>query len=115
MEQSAKSFNKSASASITKTDYLVKEEKAGIFTRLFGDIEFNRYGLISIILIFNMTLGGVAVGLGAMTSVWQLTLLVIPTMALLTWILAVQPMKTILSIATVAAIIDIAIILYNIL
>lgn len=87
----------------------------GLITRFTGDIEFNRYGIISILLLWNVSLAGVAVGLGGMASVVQSALLAIPTLALLTWILAVQPMKTIITIAAVATIIDIAIIFFNVL
>ncbi|MCG8575098.1 MAG: hypothetical protein MI810_09465 [Flavobacteriales bacterium] len=107
----------------------IKESKAsskeniqtgsGLISRLsakwVGNIEQQRYGIISVLLLWNVCLGGIAVGVGALSSPVQIGFLIFPTMGLLAWILAVQPMKTILSIASVATIIDIVLIVYNLL
>lgn len=86
-----------------------------LYYKIFGDYEFRRYGIYAVLLVWNTCLGGIAVSMGALESPVQLALLVFPTMGLLAWVLAVQPMKIILHIATAATIIDLAVILYNVL
>ena len=106
------SLDKAAYAAQSARDRI---EKSNVFYKIFGNYEFNRYGIIAMLLLWNVCLGGVAVQVGAMNSIPQLILLVFPTMGLLTWILAVQPMKTILQIAAVATVLDIAVIIYNLI
>jgi hypothetical protein len=74
--------------------------------------EFNRFGLISIILLVVGCIGGVAVGLGAIKYTFTLVLTVIPTMTTLSLLLAVAPMKWIWRAATVSVVIDVLLILY---
>lgn len=74
--------------------------------------EFNRFGLISIILLVVGCIGGVAVGLGAIKYTLTLILCVIPTMTTLSLLLAVAPMKWIWRSATLSVAIDIILILY---
>lgn len=92
-----------------------KIKQADFFTKIFGDYEFNRYFIISILLIIMPSLGGIAVSTGALLSVPQLSLLMFPMATLLALILAVQPMKLILRVTVLALIIDISVILFNIL
>ena len=80
---------------------------------LFEDFEFYRYGIISILLLVFGTLAGAAVGLGAMSSAFEIALLVIPTMASLTMILAVAPMRSLIWTCLVAIGIDIIMIIYH--
>ena len=79
---------------------------------LFENAEFNRFGIIAVVLLVVGCLGGVAVGLGAVENVITLSMVVIPTMATLSLLLAVAPVKQILAAATIATIIDILFILY---
>ena len=81
--------------------------------KLIADAEFNRFSIISAILIFVGCLGGISVGVGGLESTVQLILAVVPTMAALSFILAVQPMKLILISAAVATIIDVVLIIIN--
>ncbi len=75
----------------------------------------NRHFSIVIVLLVVGCLGGVAVGLGALSSILQISLLVFPVMATLSLLLAVQPMKYIMASAAIACIIDVIIIAVNIL
>lgn len=84
-------------------------EKEQIFG---GNTEFNRYGLISAVLLIVGCMGGLAVGLGAVEHVLTLSLVVLPTMATLSFILAVAPMRIILTIGSIAAAIDAILIAY---
>ena len=74
--------------------------------------EFNRFGIISMLLLIVGCLGGIAVGLGAVENVVTLTMVVVPTMVTLSLLLAVSPMKYILTSAAIATVIDILFILY---
>jgi hypothetical protein len=90
-----------------KTDY-------GIWSKLIGNnIDINRYGIISVITILVGCLGGIVVGLGAIESYLQLAFIVLATMASLSTVLAVAPMKYILNLAVLAVIIDLIILVYN--
>lgn len=79
------------------------------------DLETNRYGVISMVLLVVGCMGGVAVGLGGIDHTWQLIAIVIPTMLTLSLLLAVSEMKHIMTAMSVAVIIDLLIILINML
>ena len=86
----------------------------GIWNKILGDnIEINRYGIISTLLIIVGCLGGITVGLGAIESYLQLTLIVLTTMLSLSTILAVAPMKYILNLSAIAILVDVVLIIYN--
>jgi hypothetical protein len=74
--------------------------------------EFNRFGLISVIILIIGCLGGVAVGLGAINYTFTLVLVVIPTMLTLSLLLAVAPMKWIISTGVVSVVVDVLLITY---
>jgi hypothetical protein len=80
--------------------------------RLISDSEFNRFGLICVILTVVGCLGGIAVGLGAINNVVLLSAVIIPTMATLSLLLAVSPMRWIMAAALVAVSLDLILILY---
>jgi hypothetical protein len=76
------------------------------------NLEFNRFGIISIVLLIVGCLGGLTVGFGAVKEVWSLTLIVIPTMVTLSLLIAVAPMRYIMTAGITAVIIDLLMILY---
>lgn len=82
---------------------------------IFSNIEFNRFALISVVLLVVGCLGGLTVGLGAVEHVWALTLIVVPTMITVSLLLAVAPMKYILTGAVVSSVIDVIFITYYLL
>jgi hypothetical protein len=90
----------------------VKAQPQNKFDRLFSDSEFNRFGLICVILTVVGCLGGIAVGLGAINNVVSLSAVIIPTMATLSLLLAVSPMRWIMTAATVSVSLDLILILY---
>jgi hypothetical protein len=67
--------------------------------RLISDSEFNRFGLICVILTVVGCLGGIAVGLGAINNVVLLSAVIIP-------------MRWIMAAALVAVSLDLILILY---
>ncbi len=89
-----------------------KVQNGGKFDKILSDSEFNRFGLIAVILTIVGCLGGVAVGLGAINSTFALILVTIPTMLTLSLLLAVAPMRWILSVATIAVVVDFLLIIY---
>jgi len=80
-----------------------------------GQLELNRFGIISGVLLVVGCLGGIATYSGAMTSSPQLITILIPTMACLATLLAVGPVKRILNLGLLVLVIDISIITYNFL
>ena len=77
------------------------------------DLEVNRYGVISIVLLIVGCMGGLTVGLGAIDHTWQLIAVVIPTMLTLSLLLAVAPMKQIMNSMLIAVVIDVVIMFLN--
>ena len=75
-------------------------------------LDFNRYGVICIILLIVGCLGGITVWAGAIESVFGLSLVVIPTMTTLSLLLAVARMKWILNLAYLSICIDLLLLIY---
>jgi hypothetical protein len=92
-----------------------KTELTGIkfIDNIFFDHDINRYGIISMLLLVVGILGGIAVGLGGINSTIQLVLLAFSTMAALSMILAVAPMKYIVYSSIIAVSIDLILIVIN--
>ena len=82
---------------------------------LTNDLEFNRFGWIAIILLLVGCLGGLTVGMGAIESTAALVAVVIPTMITLSLLLAVSPMKWVMTSTAVALSIDIILLTYYII
>lgn len=80
---------------------------------IFFDHDMNRYGIISMLLLVVGILAGIAVGTGAIHSTIQLIFLAMTTMAALSMILAVAPMKVIVYTSFAAIAVDIVILLIN--
>ena len=87
-----------------------KINETDIFRSLIGDYEFKRYGIVPILLLWNVCLGGIGVAVGALESAPMLVALSFSTMAVLVMILSVQPMKLTLRIALFATIVDLVVI-----
>jgi hypothetical protein len=85
------------------------------FERILNVSEENRFGVICIALLVVGCLGGMTVGLGAINNVLALTIVVIPTMTTLSFLLAIAPMRWIYSAAIVSVIIDVILSTYYIL
>ena len=74
--------------------------------------EYNRFGLIAVLILLVGCLGGITVGQGAINDTWALILVVIPTMLTLSLLLAVAPMKWIYIAAAISVGIDLILLLY---
>ncbi|RFC55807.1 hypothetical protein [Brumimicrobium aurantiacum] len=90
------------------------DTSTSIWNKFLGDdLEVNRLGIISIVLLVIGCLGGMTVGLGAIHHTWQLFLVVLPTMLTLSFLIAVAPLKQILNLAVITIIIDLILITIN--
>lgn len=88
----------------------------GFWDRIFkGELEHNRFAIISVILLFVGCLGGLTVGFGAIHHTWQLILVVVPTMITLSLLLAVSNLKYILTMAAISTVINVLILIFNLL
>lgn len=84
-------------------------------TKVFGEYEFNRFGIIAMLLLAVVCTAGVAVGTGAMTNLVEVGFLAVSTLACLTFVLAVAPMKLILYTGMVSVAISISIMIINLI
>ena len=84
-------------------------------TNLTNDMEFNRFGWISMIILVVGCLGGLTVGMGAIENTAALVVVIIPTMITLSLLLAVSPMKWVMTSAAATISIDILLLSYYIL
>lgn len=79
-----------------------------------GELESNRFAIITIVLLVVGCIGGIAVGMGSAASSFQLSVIVLPTMVTLSLLLAVAPLRYILSAALLTILIDTILIVLNI-
>ncbi|MDF2449950.1 MAG: hypothetical protein K0R26_2454 [Bacteroidota bacterium] len=75
-------------------------------------MEFNRYGIISMLVIFIGCLGGVAASFGAQDDILKLALVAFPTIISLALVLAVAPMRAIFYLSGIAVILDLIILIF---
>lgn len=84
-------------------------------TTATNEMEFNRFGFISAIILIVGCLGGLTVGMGAIENTLALTAVLIPTMITLSFLLAVAPMRWIMVSATTSVVLDLILLTYYIL
>jgi hypothetical protein len=88
----------------------------GFWDKMFnGNLEINRYAIISAVLLIVGCMGGLTVGYGAINHTWQLIIVVIPTMTTLSLLLAVSPLKYILNMAVISILINTSVLIMNLL
>lgn len=93
---------------------VIEKQNDGFWDKIFkGELEFNRFAIISIALIVVGCSGGIVMWSGGVESTIQLAITVALTMTVLTLILAVQPMKWIMNMSILALVLDIILIVYN--
>lgn len=80
--------------------------------QLIKTAEFNRFGLIFVILTVVGCLGGIAIGLGGIEHTFSLIAVVLPSMLTLSLLIAVAPMRVILITTILAVTIDLLLIIY---
>jgi len=82
---------------------------------ILKNASFNRFGLISAILLIVGCLGGITVGMGAVNDLFALSLVVITTMTTLSLLLAIAPMKYIFTSGIIAVSVDVILLAYYLL
>ena len=98
-----------ATQTLTKQKHTVKVHQAPQWE---NEAEFNRFGIISVVLIVVGCLGGITVGMGAVEYIWSLILVVVPTMTALSLVLALAPMRYIIYATAASVLIDIILLAY---
>lgn len=78
-------------------------------------LEFNRFGIISMLLIIQAAMGGLAAGFGGIDNIYTLSVLVVGTMLSQTFILAVAPMKLIVRFGALVTLINTIMFVYYII
>jgi len=102
----------------TETSAAVKDLTAGqdpFLTKLFGEYEFNRYGIYAILFILVGCLAGSAVGLGGLESSFQVAVLIGFTMASLCSMLGLAPMKYVLYLSMISMAVSTIFIIINLI
>jgi hypothetical protein len=93
-----------------------KTNENGFWDKMFGgELEINRFAIISAVLLIVGCMGGLTVGFGAIHHTWQLIVVIIPTMTTLSLLLAVGPLKTILNFAVLTVCINLIVLAINLL
>jgi hypothetical protein len=81
-------------------------------SQFWEQAETIRFGIIPYLLIVIGCMGGIAAAFGAGNSAFELAVVVFPTILSLAFMLAVAPMRLILSMSLIAIILDIAILIF---
>jgi hypothetical protein len=74
--------------------------------------EFNRFGIIPMLLVFIVCMGGIATAYGAGSDTMKLSMIVFPTIISLALVLAVAPMRLIIWASSIAVILDLLVFLF---
>lgn len=75
-------------------------------------MEFSRFGIISMLVVFLGCVGGMAASYGAQDNTLKLALIAFPTIISLALVLAVAPMRAILYLSGVAVLLDLIILIF---
>lgn len=93
---------------ITKTENAYKNSNV----EFWKNVEFNRFGIISMLLLVIACTGGVAASFGARSNTIELCTVAFPTMIALSLVLGVAPMKAIIYTSIVAIILDLLVLIF---
>lgn len=85
------------------------------FNKFLAQAEFNRFAVVCIALLVVGCMGGITVGLGAINSVAALAVVIIPTMTTLSFLLAVAPMRWIMTAGMISLSIDVLLSIFYII
>ena len=80
--------------------------RTGYWAGLWEKAEFNRFGIISLLIVFVACTGGAAASFGAYDSTFQLAIVTFSSIICLVSVLAVTPMRVIIFSAAAALLID---------
>jgi hypothetical protein len=98
---------------IKSTNLKVKDTNQVKTQSLFwNNIEFNRFGIIPIILLIIGCIGGIAAAYGAQSDLVKLSMIAFPTIIALAMVLAVAPMRVIVFVSAIALLLDILVFVF---
>lgn len=90
----------------TKTESTAKQRD------FWARAEFNRFGIVPMLLIFVVCISGIAAGLGAPGNAFQLSVVAFPTAVALSLVLAVAPMRAIVYSSAIAVFLDLLVMIF---
>ena len=96
---------------VTLKNSKVNTVHTGWLQNLADRAETIRFGLIPYLLVFIGCMGGIAAGLGAPGHAVELAMVVLPTSLLLAFILAVAPMRLIITMSILSLVMDIIVLI----
>jgi hypothetical protein len=102
-------FIHTSNVTIAKSIVTIKKNKLSEF---WADSESNRFGIIPILVVVIACIGGITAAYGTYSDTFRLALVVFPTIISLALVLAVAPMRWILSISTLAILIDLLLFIF---
>lgn len=91
----------------------MQEHTPSFWDKIVPEMETNRFGTVSIIILIVGILGGIIVSQGAAQSWVQLAVLIVPLMVTLVLILAVMPMRIIMNATGINLVIYTIMLLFN--
>lgn len=104
------------SIGITSREREVKAVNVAVKSEAVSDfwqqVEFNRFGIIAMLLVIVTCLGGVAAAVAIQTSAFLLGVVALPAMAVEAFILSVMPMRTILITSVISVIVSLAVAIF---
>ena len=85
---------------------------APVQSKFWDMLEFNRFGVIAMLLTIVGCVGGIAVAYGAHNELFQIALVAFPTIITLALILAVAPMRLLVWLTGLALVIDMLVLIF---
>ncbi len=101
METTIKTIHKNTSYSESKST-----------STIWKNMEFNRFGIIAILVVILGCLGGLAASFGANDNLLKLSMVAFPTIIALALVLAVAPMRVIIYVSAIALILDLVVFVF---
>lgn len=96
----------------TATSLRTETLKASAKSKFWENVEFNRFGIISILLVVIGCIGGFAAAFGAKADVIKLAMIAFPTIISLALTLAVAPMRVIIWVSATAILLDLLVFVF---
>jgi hypothetical protein len=96
----------------TKTIERKQTISKNVNSKFWDKVEFNRYGIISMLVLITGCLGGICAAFGAHNNALEIGLIVFPTIIALAMILAVAPMRIIVYLCSLAIILDFIVLIF---
>jgi len=90
----------------------INETKKQSISLFWDKAEFNRFGIISMLVVVLGCIGGIAASFGAGDSIVKLAMIAFPTIITLALILAVAPMKVLTYMSILAIVLDVLVFIF---